>query len=51
MFAVYAERPNLEDPLASLVVGECPEGEVPKPTRQTAETIKKQDRQRDSAKS
>jgi NADPH:quinone reductase-like Zn-dependent oxidoreductase len=29
MFAVYAVRPNPEDPLASLVVGERPEPEVP----------------------
>ena len=29
MFAVYAARPNPEDPLASLVVGERPEAEVP----------------------
>jgi NADPH:quinone reductase-like Zn-dependent oxidoreductase len=29
MFAVYAARPNPEDPLASLVVGERPEPEVP----------------------
>jgi NADPH:quinone reductase-like Zn-dependent oxidoreductase len=29
MFAVYAARPNLDDPLASLVVGERPEPRVP----------------------
>jgi NADPH:quinone reductase-like Zn-dependent oxidoreductase len=29
MFAVYAARPNPEDPLASLVVGDRPEAEVP----------------------
>jgi NADPH:quinone reductase-like Zn-dependent oxidoreductase len=29
MFAVYAARPNPDDPLASLVVGERPEPEVP----------------------
>jgi NADPH:quinone reductase-like Zn-dependent oxidoreductase len=29
MFAVYASRPHLDDPLASLVVGERPEPEVP----------------------
>jgi len=29
MFAVYAARPNLDDPLASLVVGERPEPTVP----------------------
>jgi NADPH:quinone reductase-like Zn-dependent oxidoreductase len=29
MFAVYAARPNPEDPLASLVIGERPEPEVP----------------------
>jgi NADPH:quinone reductase-like Zn-dependent oxidoreductase len=29
MFAVYAEKPNKEDPLATLVVGERPEPEVP----------------------
>jgi len=29
MFAVYAERPNREDPLSALVVGERPEPEVP----------------------
>jgi hypothetical protein len=29
MFAVYAERPNPKDPLASLVVGDRPEAEVP----------------------
>jgi len=29
MFAVYAARPNLEEPLASLVVGERPEPTVP----------------------
>jgi hypothetical protein len=29
MFAVYAARPNPENPLASLVIGERPEPEVP----------------------
>lgn len=29
MFAVCAARPNPENPLASLVVGERPEAEVP----------------------
>ena len=29
MFAVYASRPNLDDPLASLVVGERPEPQTP----------------------
>ncbi|MCK2241080.1 MULTISPECIES: zinc-binding dehydrogenase [unclassified Crossiella] len=29
MFAVYADKPNPEDPLAGLVVGERPEPEVP----------------------
>jgi NADPH:quinone reductase-like Zn-dependent oxidoreductase len=29
MFAVDAARPNLEDPLASLVIGDRPETEVP----------------------
>src|SRR5215467_9565334 len=29
MFAVYAARPNAEDPLASLVVGDRPTAEVP----------------------
>ena len=29
MFAVYASRPNLDDPLASLVVGERPEPKAP----------------------
>ncbi len=29
MFAVYAKEPNAEDPLASLVVGERPDPEVP----------------------
>lgn len=29
MFAVYAKEPNAEDPLASLVVGERPEPDVP----------------------
>jgi NADPH:quinone reductase-like Zn-dependent oxidoreductase len=29
MFAVYAARPNLDDPLASLVIGERPEPTVP----------------------
>ena len=29
MFAVYAERPNPDDPLASLVVGERPEPDLP----------------------
>ena len=29
MFAVYAARPNLDDPLASLVVGERPEPQTP----------------------
>ena len=29
MFAVYAARSNPEDPLASLVVGDRPEAEVP----------------------
>jgi NADPH:quinone reductase-like Zn-dependent oxidoreductase len=29
MFAVYASKPNLDDPLASLVVGERPEPQVP----------------------
>ena len=29
MFAVYAARPNPEHPLASLVVGDRPEAEVP----------------------
>ena len=29
MFAVYAKEPNQDDPLASLVVGERPEPEVP----------------------
>jgi NADPH:quinone reductase-like Zn-dependent oxidoreductase len=29
MFAVYAARPNLDEPLASLVVGERPEPTVP----------------------
>ena len=29
MFAVNAARPNLEDPLASFVIGERPEPEVP----------------------
>ena len=29
MFAVYAARPNPEDPLASLVVGDRPVAEVP----------------------
>ncbi len=29
MFAVYAAKPNLDDPLASLVVGERPEPQMP----------------------